>query len=130
MTHFGWILNPAAQYAALGLSLVAFLMLFIGAKMEIAKGRRLARESCESLAASVRGLTADIEGVRESVQNIETKPAIFPRGREFNLSKRGQALRMHHRGESVPSIAAALQTPRNEVELLLKVHQLTNCRIR
>jgi hypothetical protein len=33
---------------------------------------------------------------------------------------------MHRRGEPVQSIAAALETPFNEVALLLKVHAMTN----
>jgi hypothetical protein len=32
---------------------------------------------------------------------------------------------MHRRGEPVSSIAAALETPLNEVALLVKVHTLT-----
>jgi hypothetical protein len=44
----------------------------------------------------------------------------------INLTKRAQALRMHRRGESIPTIAAALETPANEIALLLKVHVVTN----
>jgi hypothetical protein len=33
---------------------------------------------------------------------------------------------MHRRGEPVSSIAAALETPANEIALLLKVHAITN----
>jgi hypothetical protein len=44
----------------------------------------------------------------------------------LNLTKRAQALRMHRRGESVPTIAAALQSPHNEIDLLLKVHSYLN----
>ena len=40
-----------------------------------------------------------------------------------NVSKRSLALRMHRRGETPEQIAATLSIPRNEVELLLKVHK-------
>ncbi len=50
-------------------------------------------------------------------------PAGVPRA-GFNLSKRSQALRMHRRGEAPAQIAAVLELPRQEVELLLKVHRI------
>ena len=42
----------------------------------------------------------------------------------LNLSKRSHALRMHRHGEGAEQIAAALDLPRQEVELLLKVHRI------
>jgi len=42
----------------------------------------------------------------------------------FNLGKRTQALRLHRQGESAEKIAASLELPRQEVELLLKVHRI------
>jgi hypothetical protein len=44
----------------------------------------------------------------------------------LNLTKRAQVLRMHRRGESLATISAALQSPRNEIELLVKVHGYLN----
>jgi hypothetical protein len=64
--------------------------------------------------------------MRQSVRTLEEAPASQPTGQGINLSKRAQALRMRRRGESIATIAAALQTPRNEVELLLKVREWTN----
>jgi hypothetical protein len=42
----------------------------------------------------------------------------------LNLDKRSQALRLHRRGESPPQIAAMLEIPLQELELLLKVHRI------
>lgn len=42
----------------------------------------------------------------------------------MNLSRRSQALRLHRRGESPAQIARALDLPRQEVDLLLKVHEI------
>ena len=50
----------------------------------------------------------------------------MPVGQALNLTKRAQVLRMHNRGESVHSIAAALQIPSGEVSLLLKIEHLTD----
>jgi hypothetical protein len=40
----------------------------------------------------------------------------------LNLNKRSQAIRMSRRGEQAEKIAASLNLPQREVELLLKVH--------
>jgi hypothetical protein len=40
------------------------------------------------------------------------------------MSKRSQALRMHRQGERADQIAENLSLPRQEVDLLLKVHRI------
>lgn len=40
----------------------------------------------------------------------------------LNLTTRSQALRLHRHGESAENIARVLEVPRQEVDLLLKVH--------
>jgi hypothetical protein len=42
-----------------------------------------------------------------------------------NLTIRSQALRMYRRGETIQRIAAALEVPEQEVELLIKVQQMS-----
>ena len=42
----------------------------------------------------------------------------------FNLNKRSQILRLNRRGEAPEQIAAALGVPRQEVDLVLKVHRI------
>jgi DNA-binding NarL/FixJ family response regulator len=42
----------------------------------------------------------------------------------MNVTRRSQALRLHRNGDSPERIAAALEVPRQEIDLLLKVHQL------
>ncbi|MGH9723014.1 MAG: hypothetical protein ACRD8O_22615 [Bryobacteraceae bacterium] len=42
----------------------------------------------------------------------------------LNLSKRSQALQMSRRGESPDQISATLGIPRNELDLLLRVHRI------
>ena len=72
------------------------------------------RESVEALALQLRDL--------QHHPHVPA-PAGIPKA-GFNLSKRSQALRMHRRGEEPAQIAAALDLPRQEVELLLKVHRI------
>ena len=70
--------------------------------------------------------------VREAAERWRTereetaRPVAVPAsGQPLNLNKRGQVLRMRRRGENPETIAAALSIPQNEVDLLLKVHQMS-----
>jgi DNA-binding NarL/FixJ family response regulator len=42
----------------------------------------------------------------------------------MNVTRRSQALRLHRKGDSTEQIAAALEVPRQEVDLLIKIHQI------
>jgi hypothetical protein len=42
----------------------------------------------------------------------------------MNLNRRSQALRLHRQGERPEQIASTLEVPRQEIELLIKVHQI------
>ena len=51
------------------------------------------------------------------------EPAVQPKA-GLNMSKRSQALVMHRHGEASDKIAAALEVPCQEIELLIKVHRI------
>jgi len=51
---------------------------------------------------------------------VNVLPAKLRHG--LNLTTRSQVLRMHRHGETAENIARALEVPRQEVDLLLKVH--------
>ena len=124
--NLGWLLSPATQYCALAFGLTACLVLFISAKMEMQSLRREAAESSKAVGASVNSLSAEIQGIREGVRELEMTPTIVTPAEGLNLTKRAQALRMSRRGEPIPTIAASLRVPQNEVELLLKIQRLVN----
>jgi len=69
----------------------------------------------ESLAAEWR----DLEGQLGNIRPAAPGPKIG-----LNLTKRAQALRMHRRGDPPEQIAALLDIPFQEVDLLLKVHRI------
>jgi hypothetical protein len=72
-------------------------------------------------------LRHSLEALSSQVRDLQLHPVPPPSGAprsSFNLSKRSQALRMHRRGEAPEQIAASLDLPRQEVELLLKVHRI------
>jgi hypothetical protein len=123
--NLDWILNPLALYTVVALALVGCASLFIVTKMELSQLRRAANQSRIDLAKKieeVESAMADIPAAAPAPMPMLTvRPSI-------NLTKRAQALRMRRRGESLESITAALAVPRNEIELLLKVHELVDGR--
>jgi hypothetical protein len=138
-----WILSPVAQYAFLAIALIGCLVLFLSMKMEISMVRRSFTESGESAkaaaetAAKVAAETAAEAAAKAAAatlavelatlrQEMESTAAGGSTGQELNLTRRAQALRMEHRGESPSTIAAALRVPRNEIDLLLKIQRLAS----
>ena len=77
-------------------------------------GLQSVRDSLEALAAQLHDL--------QNHPPVAPTPGLPKPG--LNLSKRSNALRMHRHGEGAEKIAAALDLPRQEVELLLKVHRI------
>ena len=122
------LLIPLAVVCSFGLAAVALSFLAI---LQTASSRRALDARAKTRQAQWEAaLQATKEAVKDltmQVQQIESQslPAPVPHLRSgFNLSTRSQALRMHRRGESASQIAAALQVSVQEVELLLKVHQI------
>jgi hypothetical protein len=124
--HLDWIVNPLAQYGMLAAGLIACLTLFLAVKMEVCVVRKRALESGDALAGRVEEMESALGQIRQSVTDMERRPGTA--SPSLNLTRRAQALRMHRRGESVQTIAAALSAPRNEIELLLKLHAMVQYR--
>jgi hypothetical protein len=127
--HLDWLVNPVTFYSGASVCLLTSLALFVSIKIEMARARGAAEVSevvndVDDLA--VRGLKAEVQRLRESVGHLEASRPNQPAASGINLTKRAQIIRMHRRGEPVSSIAAALETPANEIALLLKVHTITN----
>jgi len=124
--YLDWILNPLAQYGMLAAGLMACLTLFLAVKREMGAVRQRAQESRDTLAAQVQQMESALEHIRKSVTDMEERPGAVNPG--LNLTRRVQALRMHRRGESAETIAAALSAPRNEIDLLLKLQGMLQYR--
>lgn len=89
---------------------------------------RRSKNRCQELETAFEAAKQTVSSLEEKVQQIEEKtsaapPPAVPRS-GFNLSTRSQALRMNRRGANSSQIAAALQIPIQEVDLLLKVHRI------
>jgi hypothetical protein len=78
--------------------------------------------------AELQSVRDSLEALAAQLHDLQNHPAVAPAPGlpkpGLNLSKRSHALRMHRRGEGAEQIAAALDLPRQEVELLLKVHRI------
>ena len=118
------ILHPCLFYGLLALGLGCCLYLFYTLKLEIQVGRKRAVVRIEMLEDALQGLRAGMEDLREELQRLQVEPPGMAPYASINLTKRAQVLRLHRRGEAVPTIAGTLGLPQKEVELLLKVHRL------
>jgi hypothetical protein len=78
--------------------------------------------------AGLQALRDTVEALAAQIHDLQKHPFVAPLPGlpkpGLNLNKRSQALRMHRRGEGPEQIAAALELPRQEVDLLLKVHRI------
>jgi hypothetical protein len=95
---------------------------------------RLAIGAARQTAAAGTNIRVNMEALAARVENLEQQggelrrqPAEAPpdAGRAaLNLNKRAQVLRMHRRGDPPERIASLLEVPRQEVDLLIKVHRI------
>ena len=75
--------------------------------------------------AAMEELRKQFEASVRQLRDTEQPPPLpAPPKPGLNLTKRSQALRMHRRGDPPEQIAAALEVPHQEVDLLLKVHRI------
>jgi hypothetical protein len=109
----------------LGLGLGACLYLFISLNRDI----RAQRRKQNALEAAIGLLSVEFTDVKRAMEEAESRTGVLvaptsPRA-GVNLTIRSQALRMYRRGETIQRIAAALEVPEQEVELLIKVQQMS-----
>ena len=120
MPHFGrpFAIDPFALVLA-----AAALCLVRSAARVARKGRHT---EDNELASAVQALRADLESLASQIRDAPLSQALLaaPPRNGLNLTKRSQALRINRRGTAPAQIAAALELPLQEVELLLKVHRI------
>lgn len=102
-----------------GTALLMARLAFAAARQNAALGANL-QSGLEAIAARFESLEQQHEALRR--QPAEAAP---DGGRAaLNLNKRAQVLRMHRRGDPPEQIASLLEVPRQEVDLLIKVHRI------
>ena len=123
--NFDWIIAPATQAVILGAGLLGSLAIWISAKKETRAASRAIELLRISTEATIKDLTAQIQEMRaEPASEPPPAPAPIMTMQGFNLTIRTKVLRMHRRGETASSIAAALGVQHEEVDLLIKLDQM------
>ena len=125
-----WTAIMGAAFLLDTVGLGACLYLFFRLKRENAELRTTLQTELEGQQEAVAQTRRSVQRLEERLAQEAASPAAAAEpAREqapavsLNLNKRSQALRMHRRGDAPEAIAAALRLPRNEIELLLKVHR-------
>ncbi|HWC98023.1 MAG TPA: hypothetical protein VG456_14785 [Candidatus Sulfopaludibacter sp.] len=118
--------------ASLSLLTLTALILSATAFFQARSIARAAARAPEPVSAeadpAIQGLRHDLDGLAAQIHAMQQLPMqnsapAPPRG-GLNLAKRSQALRLHRHGNPAGQIASVLDIPLQEVELLLKVHQI------
>jgi len=111
----------------------AFLLAIVcgGTALLLARMAMGAAHQTSALGASIQvgleALTTRFECLEQQNETLRRQPAeASPEvGKAaLNLNKRAQVLRMHRRGDPPDRIATLLEVPRQEVDLLIKVHRI------
>jgi hypothetical protein len=122
-------LIPLAPYALLALVLIACLFMFCSFDRDIRRLKSRARGknhqklvSQDELQDRLHHLNLRLRDAEERASIPAQPGAIKP---SLNLNRRNQVIRMSRRGQPASLIATSLSMPRKEVELLLKIHNLS-----
>ena len=108
------------SYAFQAAGAIVCALVFLAMKREL----RRVRSRLTTLDFTLR-LDAMNTRLQEAEQRAGT-PALPPGRRSVNLGRRSEVIRLSRRGEPPETIAAMLNLPRREVELLLKVHSIAS----
>jgi hypothetical protein len=119
-------LIPLAPFVLIAINsvLCLFFFLCLEHEMRIMKYRSKRREARQdSTADELKIRVADLSHrIRDAEERAGVLVAPVPPRSGLNLNKRSQVIRMSRRGEQPDKIAASLNLPKREVELLLKVY--------
>jgi hypothetical protein len=111
----------------LGASAVAAAMLFFSLWRETGELRRRMATLESAANHALLQSQSRLEELRERLRLAEERPASAPGPPRsgLNLNNRGQALRMLRRGVDAQTVATSLNLPRPEIELLIRVQELS-----
>jgi len=127
-----WILLAALLIVLILCSLGVSLYVLYRANRIARKAAAAAETARQEFAAAIAAVQSRVEAVAESLSASiqeamrDVPPPPMPGAPKscMNLSKRSQALRLRRKGDSPEQIAQTLEIPRQEVDLLLKVHDI------
>jgi hypothetical protein len=118
------VLTWAALAVPTGLAICLWLRLRNGVR-----NTRNALGKHAAALAEINSLASRLASLELQVRQINDQRASHAEwvssSESLNLNRRGQVLRLHGRGDSVPVIADALRMGQAEVQLMIKVHELS-----
>lgn len=104
------------------------IAIFLSLKKDIQALELRLKEQQREISNLEQRIAAQVGAMEIRVREVEECAGVLvppaPPRSGFNLSKRSQAMRMSRHGEEPANIAAALNLPRKEVELLMKVQKI------
>lgn len=122
----GRYLIPLAPFLLIGIHGIATLFFFLSLDHEMRLLRRGSKRRHAAQEADTAQLKTQLAALAARVLEAEERAGVLvppaPPKSGLNLNKRTQVIRMSRRGDRAETIAASLQLPQREVELLLKVH--------
>ncbi len=116
----------AAFAAAFMVAVVCGGTALLLARLAIGAARQTAASGAK-IQLNMEALVARVQNLEQQAEELRRQPAeaVPEAGRAaLNLNKRSQVLRMHRRGDPPERIASLLEVPRQEVDLLIKVHRI------
>jgi hypothetical protein len=118
--------------ASLSLLTLVVLVLAATAYFQVRATARAVAKTPDTTTASadsaILSLRSDLDGLAAQIHRLQEfppqNPVAAPVRGGLNMGKRSQALRLHRHGNPPAQIASMLDIPLQQVELLLKVHQI------
>jgi len=126
MTAIVLLIGVSAVLATAALGVGLFAVWRTQALMDLTD--RGSRTRTDELRSTFAALQKAFDRQAAQLQDLQLQPVsasvpAMPRA-GLNLVKRSQVLRMHRSGDAPDRIAAALEVPLQEVNLLIKVHRI------
>jgi DNA-binding NarL/FixJ family response regulator len=108
----------------LGAAVYAFLVIKV--ELRLLAKRAVGRAELES---ALRQAAGELEALRQRLREVEREwrntATATAEPEFFNLNRRAQIFAMRRKGKQTQEIASALHIPQGEVELMVKVHELS-----
>lgn len=112
------MISSLLPFAFLAVGLAGALTLFVSTKRELYRQSHSHQVSLDQVLVRLQEAEHPAPAPAAPLPFAALRPGL-------NIQKRVQALRLLRRGEDIAHIAAALGVPRREVELLIRVNELS-----
>ncbi len=116
-------------YASGAIACITVLGIFWRLRGSIRKRLTDSATSVEELITRLDTANNEIEKLSHRIYELEQRstpaPEYISAPASVNLNRRGQVIQLHRRGKEAAAIASALKVSQGEVQLIIKIHDLT-----